>query len=128
MPKTTSRSSRQPKRSRLKSKQPSPLNRYAFPFYSSLPPARRPPHPAGNSGAAFAKAHLGPFPSKPKGNSSFALTDILGAAGDYLFLLLAGESIRPQQKYWGLGGHFKPPTLDVNAKVVARPSNRVGDG
>ena len=82
MPKTTSRSSRrQPKRSRLKSKQPGPLSRYAFPFYSSLPPARRPPHPAGNSGAAFAKAHLGPFPSKPKGNSSFALADILGAAG-----------------------------------------------
>ena len=65
----------------MKSKQPGPLNRYGFPFYSSLPPARRPPHPAGNSGAAFAKAHLGPFPSKPKGNSSFALADILGAPG-----------------------------------------------
>jgi len=55
------------------------LNRYAFPFYNPLPPAHRPPHPAGNSGAAFAKASLGPIPPKPKGNSSMILADIIGA-------------------------------------------------
>ena len=80
MPRSKSNSSkRPPNRSTPKAKRPGPLNRYAFPFYSSLPPARRPPHPGGNSGAAFAKASLGPFPPKPKGNSSMALADIIGA-------------------------------------------------
>lgn len=80
MPKATSHGSkRRPSQSKPKAKRPGPLNRYAFPFYSPLPPARRPPHPAGNSGAAFAKASLGPFPPKPKGNSSMALADIIGA-------------------------------------------------
>jgi hypothetical protein len=59
-------------------KRPGPVNRYAFPFYSPLPPARRPPHPAGKTGAAFAKAHLGPLPPKPKGNSVINLADIIG--------------------------------------------------
>src|SRR5260370_42305832 len=62
-----------------KVKRPGPLNRYASPFYSPLPPAHRPPHPAGNSGAAFANASLGPLPPKPKGNSSMLLADIIGA-------------------------------------------------
>src|SRR5260370_34296240 len=79
MPRAKSNSSkRQPNRSTPKAKRLGPLNRYAFPFYSPLPPARRPPNPAGNSGAAFAKASLGPFPPKPKGNSSKALADIIG--------------------------------------------------
>jgi hypothetical protein len=80
MPRAKSKSSkRKANRSTAKAKRPGPLNRYAFPFYSPLPPARRPPNPAGNSGAAFAKASLGPFPPKPKGNSSMALADIIGA-------------------------------------------------
>jgi hypothetical protein len=81
MPRAKSNSSkRQPNRSTPKAKGPGAINRYAFPFYSPLPPARRPPNLAGNSGAAFAKASLGPFPPKPKGNSSMALADIVGAA------------------------------------------------
>src|SRR5947209_6960316 len=81
MPKAKSRSTkRQPNKSKAKARRPGPLNRYASPFYSPLPPARRPPNPAGNSGAAFAKSSLGPFPPKPKGNSSVALADIITAA------------------------------------------------
>ena len=68
-----------PKGQSTLTKRPGPLNRYAFPFYSPLPPSRRPPHPAGNSGAVFAQASLGPFPPKPKGNSSMVLADIIGA-------------------------------------------------
>src|SRR5262245_46342387 len=56
-------------------------SRYAFPFFSPLPPARRPPHPQGNSGAVFAQNHLGPLPPKPKGNSRMALADIIGIQG-----------------------------------------------
>jgi predicted phosphodiesterase len=58
---------------------PGPVLRNAFPFFSPLPPSKRPPHPAGNSGAAFAKTTLGPFPPKPKGNSTIALANIIGA-------------------------------------------------
>jgi len=48
---------------------------------SPLPSAQRPPNPAGNSGAAFAKASLGLFPPQPKGNSSMTLADIIGVPG-----------------------------------------------
>src|SRR6516164_7616727 len=81
MPRGRSNSSKgQANRSTPKAKRPGPVNRYAFPFYSPLPPVRRPLHPAGNSGAAFAKASLGPLPPKPKGNSIMNLADIIGAA------------------------------------------------
>jgi len=79
MPKSTPRSPKaRPGRPKTKAKPPGPVSRYAFPFYSPLPPANRPAHPAGNSGAAFAKAHLGPLP-KPKGDSRMNLSDLLGA-------------------------------------------------
>ena len=82
MPRAKSNASkRQGSRSTPKVMRSGPLGRYAFPFYSPLPPAHRPPNPAGNSGAAFAKNSLGPFPPKPKGNSSMALADIIGAPG-----------------------------------------------
>ena len=81
MPRAKAKSSKgQPNRPTPKAKRSGPPSRYAFPFYSPLPAARRPPHPAGNSGSAFAKGSLGPFPPKPQGNSAMALAEILGAA------------------------------------------------
>src|SRR5215469_18412733 len=57
---------------------PGPVMRYAFPFFSTKTPSQRPPNPAGNSGAAFAKTTLGPLPPKPKGNSVIELANIIG--------------------------------------------------